>query len=389
VSRARPVAALALGALLCTSGAARAQPDGGARRTVVVVLPEGAGGDLELAIRAQLADVDVDLAIERVQMGVMLREHLARARELVTAHGAAALVWADVAPEGGEAAEAGAGEAGEGAGRETLLYLFDRDGARTMVRRLEAGASGEAPGALGEDGAAAREEELALVVRSMVAAVVEGGVIDVRPPPAAPPPPPPPPPPPAEPSGAREENRERRPDRPPFIEVSAGYAGQLLHESAPWQNGLRTTVAWLSPGGRFTLGMAYVFWAPTTLGPAESRLRVSRHAFEVIGSFGVPLRVLRLGGELALLGEWNRRETVHIQGTPSGPGDTFVLGVGLRIRLDVRLWRALCLTAVVGVDGLLRRVRYVVDVAPEGEDLVLDPLLIRPFLSLGLAGRFG
>jgi hypothetical protein len=114
---------------------------------------------------------------------------------------------------------------------------------------------------------------------------------------------------------------------------------------------------------------------------------VERHSWEVFGSFGVSLRSVRVGGELALFGELSRRETLEIQGGAARPESYLQLGLGLRIRLDLQIWRWLGVAAVVGVDGLVRRVRYLVE-TPESEVLV-DPLLIRPAVGLSLCGRFG
>lgn len=331
----------------------------------VLVLPTESDENLELAVRAHLTDVEAQLVVERADLSIQFREHLVRAGELASSNDAIGVIWVDLDPTNGD----------------ILLYLFDRQGTRTMVRRLESG----------PEAAAARVEEMALATRSMVTAVVEGGTIDVRPPP---------PPEPVE--VPVEEPLEvepvPRPERdideepgPPFIEVALGYAGQLIHESVSWQNGVRTSAAWLSQSGRFTVGLAYVFWVPTGFDFEIAQLRLTRHSWEIFGSFSVPLRVLRVGGEFALFGELSRRVTstsAQYQGfQPADPENHLVMGLSLRIRVHVQIWRWLGLGALVGVDGLLRRVRYTIDTP--ANQVILDPLLIRPMVVISLVGQFG
>lgn len=331
----------------------------------VIVLPTEAEADVELAVRAHLIDVEAQLVVERLDLSVQFREHLVRAGELASSNGAIGVIWVDFDPTNGD----------------ILLYLFDRQGTRTMVRRLEAD----------EDTAAARLEGMALATRSMVTAVVEGGTIDVRPP--APPAPVEEPieePIEVEPVPRIERDDDEEPG-PPFIEVTVGYAGQLIHERVSWQNGVRTSAAWLSPSGRFSVGLAYVFWLPTDFGFQHAQLRFSRHSWELWGSFSVPLRVLRVGGEFALFGELSRRETSTsntLQGfQATEPENNLVVGLALRIRLHVQIWRWLGLEALVGVDGLLRRVRYTIETP--SNVVILDPLLIRPMVVISLCGQFG
>ena len=337
---------------------------------VVLVLPVGAGPDVELAVRAHLVDVAARVVVVHSDVTAPFREHLARAGELAAANDAIGVVWVDLSSAEGD----------------VLLYLFNREGTRTMVRRLEED----------ETTPAARVEELGLVTGSMISAVVEGGTIDVRPPEVEAPEPvaaeparTEPPPPVEEPERGRRRRFDDLEPRPPFIEVTAGYAGQLLHEALPWQNGVRTTVAWLSPSGRWSTGVAYVFWVAAPFEVEGVRLRLQRHSWEVFGSFSVPLRVLRVGGELAFFGELTQRETQEIQGTGAEPESDVILGLAARIRIHVQLWRWLGLSGIVGVDGLVRRVRYLVDTPDSEVEVLLDPLLIRPMVGIALSGRFG
>lgn len=357
-------ATLLVGSILAIALPAAAESDT-ASPYFVLVLPTESEADLELAVRAHLTDVEARLVVERADLSVQFRDHLVRAGELASSNNAIGVIWVDLDPSN----------------NDILLYLFDRQGTRTMVRRLEAGAAT----------AAARVEETALATRSMVAAVVEGGTIDVHPPA-----------PPAQVEGPTEEPIDvepvPRPDRdddeepgPPFIEAAVGYAGQLIHESVSWQNGVRTSLAWLSQSGRFSVGAAYVFWVPTDLDFEIARLHLSRHSWEIWGSFSVPLRALRVGGEFALFGELSRRETNTTtlnQGfQPTGPENHLVVGLALRIRIHIQIWRWLGIGALVGVDGLLRRVRYTIE-TPANE-VLLDPLLIRPMIAISLCGQFG
>jgi hypothetical protein len=338
------------------------------------------------AIRSQLADMKVDLRIERAAGVGDVRQRMEQVAQAPAGErkpmGA---IWLDLA-------------------RTENVYVFvaDSGGLRTLVRRIVV-----SPGAEG-----AALEEVGVVVRSTVGALLEGRSISLV---SAPPPPPPPPVDfaPQEPVEAAPANApssvhtltrpaplvpaDRSGDiiRPPSrgtrdarFRASLGYVGSAFVSPFSWASGLSLWARYTTGSGVYG-GLGYDVFPttsqPATAGSASVVLELTQHPVRAfVGYEALPRAWCRVDAEVGFVADVATRSTSSPSGIVADAGSAarFIgsLSAGARaaLRPVAPIWLALGGGADIGLDHF----DYVITTAGGlPQNLSVQPQPVRPRLE--------
>jgi hypothetical protein len=322
---------------------------------VVLLVPAGEQDDqdeLAEALTAQMSDVQARFRVERIQRlprGSDARYELVGA--VAERTGAGVLLWMEPGGEG-----------------RIHVHVSEPGGRRVYVETLR-DAGGDAAGA----------ETAALVMRGLVETLVRGGRLGAEPPPGA---------------EERVEAKGGGPGEPSppveeliaRVELAVGYDLELYEAAPRFVHGLALGAAVRLGGGLWLLA-GYRFRPPMTAASSSVRVELSSHPFELGLGFRTGSDRLRL--EIAL-GSLNDPTTWTVRSldpdvTPRGGRFRWLSGVTARVAV---LWRAsevLIPFVSLSADAVLNDGPSTVGRLDGGKETVIDPLIVRPHLSLGLA----
>jgi hypothetical protein len=348
-----PFLALALAGLgppepTASAGEAAADPEA----AVVVLSLRGEGDELQQAavraIRAHMQGSPVELRIEHsLPSGSDLRSQMRAARELAQRHAAQGVFWLDLEQ-----------------GDEFLLYLFEREGLRVLVRRIPTSEQ-DRPAAL---------ESLGVIVGSSSEALAAGETIgmtpvttatEVGPGERAPEP---------APTAVRPTQVRSSPARAwKTVRVSLAYAGTSYAPNLRWQQGGVVALA-AAVAPRLYVGADYTLLSPSRIDEPVS-LELWRHPIAAHFGFHQPLvRWLALDAELAggvTLDRW-RRTDLRLAGVRAI--GTLAAWVHLRFRVVAQL----SVDVGVGAEVPLNRFDYTFECTtapcPDARAVVPDPV---------------
>ncbi|MFO8071818.1 MAG: hypothetical protein R6V85_08080 [Polyangia bacterium] len=321
---------------------------------VVLLVPAGEHADqdeLAEALAAQLIDVEARFEIERAER---LPRDAEERYELVGAVAerteARVLLWMEPGGEG-----------------RIHVHVSEPGGRRVYVETVR-----EAVGAAGA-------ETAALVMRGLVETLVRGGRLGAKPPPAA------------------KKRVEAKGDEPGGqspsveprigrVELAVGYDLELYEVAPRFVHGLALGAAVRLGGGLWLLA-GYRFRPPLTATSSSVRVELSSHPFELGLGFRVGSDRLRLEIALGSLNDpttWTVR-SLDPEVEPRRGRFRWLSGVTARLAL---LWRAgevLIPFVSLAADAVLNDGPSTVGRLDGGKEIVIDPLIVRPHLSLGLA----
>ena len=330
---------------------------------VVLLVPAGEHADqdeLAEALAAQMIDVEARFEIERAKR---LPRDAEERYELVAAVAertdARVLLWMEPGGEG-----------------RIHVHVSEPEGRRVYVETVRA--------AVGAAGA----ETAALVMRGLVETLVRGGRLGAKPPLGVPPPS----------ATERVEAKGEEPggQAPPVeprvgrVELAVGYDLELYEAAPRFVHGLALGAAVRLGGGLWLLA-GYRFRPPLTATSSSVRVELSSHPFELGLGFRVESDRLRL--EIAL-GSLNDPTTWTVRSLdpnvePRRGRFRWLSGVTARLAL---LWRAgevLIPFVALAADAVLNDGPSTVGRLDGGKEIVIDPLIVRPHLSVGLAFSAG
>jgi hypothetical protein len=300
-----------------------------------------------LAIRAQLGDIAVRVAVERGPDRDDLRAAIDAAKAFAAGDHAIGAFWLSAQ------------------GPDVMLYVAEPTGGRVLVRRVQGGAE------------AAALEEIAVIARGSVEALLEGRAIGMEP--IARPPTP------EAPRAVPTRIADARPPDRTLARTLVALSGDAFAPTTPWQAGLAIGAAW-SPLDRVFIGAGYALFGAVDVEAGPASARVSRHPLEIGLAYEVPFGPVSIGGEM--LGELDAltRTTTRVgAGVRAAPDDLRWLGaVGGRARVLYQVAPPFRVFVNGGVDVLLNAFQYVIEGASGGTS-VLAPNRFRPRLDLGLA----
>lgn len=353
-------ACLALLALLAVPTAARAE---GARKVVLVVSASSAEQveSVTNALRAQLGDLPTEVVVETPSpVPAELRARLDYAADACTRNDAVGAFFVEA-----ERAD------------DLLLYLVEPRARRALVRRVKKQAGAEQAGL----------EELGIIVRSSVGALLEGREIGMEAGPdlATPEPKPSPPPKPEPAPVAPRPAPPRAQEAPSTGRLAAHYAGQAFAAEVAWQSGLGVELA-ASPDRRWVFGLGYVALSPVEVESSAARVKVARHPLRGFAGYEVPAGGFRLGLELGLIGELDRRATTRTASgvEPTESADTWSAALSPRVTFRYPVWQGTEVWAGLGLDLFLNDSDYVAELAGRTETL-LSPYRARAGAAMGLS----
>lgn len=343
-----------------------------ARPTIVVTVHSDVDAVLDDALRAIQAHTQggpTDLVIERSPIpGSDLRAQMRRAKTLAEQHAAAGVFWLDLESDD-----------------EFLLYLFEPEGLRVLVRKIPTSV---------EDQAAAIES-LGVIVGSSSEAIAAGETIGMTPvdteavvvdpaktESAAPEPPP------VETSATVNAPPPKPPRAWKILRVSLAYTGSSYARAMPWQQGGSLALS-AAVAPRLYLGLDYTMLAPDRV-TTPVPLQLWRHPIAIhFGFHQMLVRWLALDAELAAgltLDAWRRTDTDE-----SGVRAIGTVAPWLYLRFAV--WRGLSLDLGVGAEVPLNDFDYVwscagqMSTCPE-DDVVVSPDPVRGRVRGGFSYSF-
>ena len=395
--------------MLTLALAGRAAAQSASSRTLLVFIDadaatEGRRAAVLSAVRADLADLGVDLQVRRASGIADVRRRMDQAARAPTREGGRiGALWLDLrAPD-------------------LLVFIANGDGSRALVRRIRVARGAEA----------AAVEETGTVVRSTVRALLEGRTIGMEPaeprppapaaappalpaepappvplgPAAAPEPAPPPPPqtlpertppptaaaesPPTEspPTHAPAETAVRSTPPAPTsrgrLRAGVLYVGTHLTSPGDWVNGMLLEGRYVARFRGYA-GAGYEWLPPESIDSGGAVVRLVHHPFSLtVGYEPIGATHLRLGGELALVADVATRTSEH---TPAGfqstpPATRVLWALSPRARVELSPIAPFWLSVALGADIGLGNFGYVVP----PNNTVAQPAAVRPRFELGLS----
>jgi hypothetical protein len=330
------------------------------RPTIVVSIDGHTEDLLAAAVRAIEAHAQgVSLVVERSRLpGADLRAHMREAERLAQLHGATGVFWLDLQSED-----------------EFLLYLFEPEGLRVLVRRIPTSAA-DRPAAI---------ESVGVIVGSSSEALASGETIGMTP---------------VDPALTREPEPESAPTpvpppvepRPPpapaprlwkHLRISLAYAGTTYARNMPWQQGGALAVA-AAVAPRLHVGVEYSLLAPDRI-REPIPLELWRHPIAAhVGFQQTLVRWLALDGQLAAgltIDDWRRldaqRSGLRAVGTVA-PWTFLRVFLGGGFSLDVG----------VGAEFMLGSWRYTWQCEEQRECVAVRPDVVRGRVRGGISYTF-
>ena len=287
------------------------------------------------------------------------------------------------------------------------IYLYERQGPRLWVQTMDVRA----------ESMQSTIEAVGIVVASASRAILAQTPVGMEPAPMPPPPRPPPQPEPepepdptppdrakerrrAEQQRVRTARRTRRRDRAEdvatrlqryqdaFVTLKAGYLGEHVSPTTPWQSGARLRGQVTMPNAlTFALGYRVVPAIRATAG--LHRLVVRRNPIDLSLGYRAPLpRGWFLAPEIAATIDLARRtaRTDDDQASSQPPQTSLAVGVGPRLSTGLTFAARFAVWVSVGVDLWIRRTRF--GIAVPDTELLIEPRLVRPWAGLGFSFSF-
>ncbi|MEM9457619.1 MAG: hypothetical protein AAGF11_25800 [Myxococcota bacterium] len=287
------------------------------------------------------------------------------------------------------------------------IYLYERQGPRLWVQTMDVRA----------ESMQSTIEAVGIVVASASRAILAQTPVGMEPAPMPPPPRPPPRPEPepetteqppdrtkerrrAEQQRARTTRRTRRRRgaedvaarlqryQEAFVTLEAGYLGEHISATTPWQSGARLRGQVTMPNAlTFALGYRVVPAIRAAAGP--HRLVVRRNPIDLSLGYRAPLpRGWFLAPEAAATIDLSRRtaRTDDDEARSEPPQTSFAVAVGPRLSAGLTFAARFAAWVSVGVDLWIRRTRF--GVAVPNTELLIEPRLVRPWAGLGFSFSF-
>ena len=323
----------------------------GERPALIMLVPKVQDASVSAAaeaISSQISDLEADLAVTPVDaLPTSFDAALATARSHARPSGVTAIFW--VIETEDDAA---------------LLYLFEGDGARALVRRVEG------------PGGPARLEALSVIVRMSIAELLRGGRIGVAVETEA-----------AAPAPAPVERRAApTPEEPRrgWLRPGVAYALAMASEEHPVVQGLDVALG-ASPLQHLWVLAGYTFFERIESSGADASISVARHPLRLGVRGAERWSALELGLSLSFVADWTTfRLKTGSDLHPVGGQDDFVWGLLPAIDFGVSFTRWLVVFASFGAEIDLPSLSYAYE--KDGARVVLlDTWKAQPRLLVGLA----